>query len=117
MWTFKGNQSNRRLVSFEVSGRSFQNRFFAMSPARVELTKKQPVETKAAESKIHEATGECWRIISITGIRVKRFMPPRRPDGNASPGRKAEWNLERRPEPGGARHFPEDSAPRASAFL
>jgi hypothetical protein len=35
---------------FEVSGRSFQGRFFAGPPAWVELTKKQFIETKAVES-------------------------------------------------------------------
>jgi hypothetical protein len=50
LWTFEGNQSDRRLISFTVSGRSFQSRFFPMSPAWVELTKKQSVETKAVES-------------------------------------------------------------------
>jgi hypothetical protein len=27
-WTFEGNQSNLRLISLKVSGRSFQSRFF-----------------------------------------------------------------------------------------
>jgi hypothetical protein len=48
--TFGENQTNRRLISFNVSGRSFQKRFFAMSPVWVEWTKKQPIETKAVES-------------------------------------------------------------------
>jgi hypothetical protein len=48
--TFEGNQTNRRLISFKVSGRSFQGRFLAMPPAWVELSKKQPIETKAVES-------------------------------------------------------------------
>jgi hypothetical protein len=52
LWTFEGNQSNRRLISFKVSGRSFQYRtaFFTTSPVWVELVKKQPIETKAVES-------------------------------------------------------------------
>jgi hypothetical protein len=48
-WTFEGNQTNRCLISFKVSGRSFQLRFFAMSRVWVELTKKQPIEAKAVE--------------------------------------------------------------------
>jgi hypothetical protein len=48
--TFGGNQSEVRLISSKVSGRSLQRRFFAMSPAWVELTKKQLIETKAVES-------------------------------------------------------------------
>ncbi|MDR1611304.1 MAG: hypothetical protein LBT97_00810, partial [Planctomycetota bacterium] len=50
MWTFEGNQTNRCLISFKVSGHSFQPRFFATSRVWVELTKKQPIETKAVES-------------------------------------------------------------------
>jgi hypothetical protein len=38
------------LISFKILGRSFQSRFFAMSPTWVELTKKQPIETKAVGS-------------------------------------------------------------------
>jgi hypothetical protein len=48
--TFKENQTNRCLISFKVSGHSFQLRFFATSRVWVELTKKQPIETKAVES-------------------------------------------------------------------
>ncbi|MDR1613184.1 MAG: hypothetical protein LBT97_10460, partial [Planctomycetota bacterium] len=49
-WIFEGNQTNRCLISFKVSGRSFQPRFFATSQVWVELTKEQPIETKAVES-------------------------------------------------------------------
>jgi hypothetical protein len=45
-WTFEGNQTTRRLISFKVSGRSFQGRFFARSPAWVELTKKPQTSLK-----------------------------------------------------------------------
>jgi hypothetical protein len=43
VWTFEGNQTNRCLISFKVSGHSFQRRFFAPSPVWVELTKNQPI--------------------------------------------------------------------------
>jgi hypothetical protein len=44
MWTFEGNQSNRRLIFFKVSGHSFQRRFFATSPVWVEVTKSGHLE-------------------------------------------------------------------------
>jgi hypothetical protein len=41
LWTFEENQTNLCLISFKVSGRSFQLRFFfATSQVWAELTKK-----------------------------------------------------------------------------
>jgi hypothetical protein len=48
--TFEGNQTNRRLISFKVSGSSFQSRFFCNVAGLGRVDEKQPIETKSVES-------------------------------------------------------------------